>query len=279
MRHALYQDVPIEAVREYWDARPCNIRHSPKPIGTKEYFEEVEARKYFVEPHIPRFAQFERWSGRTVLEIGCGIGTDTINFARHGAKVTAVDLSENSLDVARKRAEVFGLLDRIEFHLGDAEQLPRGIGRCPFDLIYSFGVLHHTPHPDRALSQLRQLAGAGTTLKVMLYHRCSWKVLAILVNEAKGRFWRLDEFIARNSETATGCPVTYAYTRSEACALLAEAGFHVSEVTVEHIFPWRVEDYVRHRYRKVWYLEAMPRCLFSALERRAGWHICLTARP
>ncbi|HUK38601.1 MAG TPA: methyltransferase domain-containing protein, partial [Methanomicrobiales archaeon] len=110
-----FQERSIREVRDYWNSRPCNIRHSPREIGTREYFDEVEARKYFVEPHIPLFAEFERWKGKKVLEIGCGIGTDTINFARHGALVTAVDISSNSIDIARRRAEIFGLQDRIQF--------------------------------------------------------------------------------------------------------------------------------------------------------------------
>ncbi|MCS6894612.1 MAG: class I SAM-dependent methyltransferase, partial [Bacteroidia bacterium] len=73
MRQAeLFENVPIDNVQKYWDNRPCNIRHSPKPVGTREYFDEVEKRKYFVEPHIPRFAEFPRWKGKKVLEIGCG---------------------------------------------------------------------------------------------------------------------------------------------------------------------------------------------------------------
>ena len=120
---ASFQDIPITRVSDYWNSRPCNIRHSPKPVGSREYFDEVEARKYFVESHIPQFADFARWKGKKVLEIGCGIGTDTINFARHGAQVTAVDLTEKSLDVARGRAKVFGLDDRITFIQANAERL------------------------------------------------------------------------------------------------------------------------------------------------------------
>src|SRR3954454_1569512 len=103
----------IADVRNYWDSRPCNIRHSQKPIGTRGYFDEVEARKYFVEPHIPGFAQFERWHGKRVLEIGCGLGTDAVNFVRAGADYTGVELSEVSLALARRRFEIFGLPGRF----------------------------------------------------------------------------------------------------------------------------------------------------------------------
>ena len=272
-----FADVEIARVRDYWNARPCNIRHSTAPVGTKEYFDQVEARKYFVEYHIPGFAEFARWRGRKVLEIGCGIGTDTINFARAGAQVTTVDLSEQSMELARQRAKVFGLEERIRFCPGNAEQLSAFVPPETFDLIYSFGVIHHTPHPDAVLEQLRRYAGPGTTVKIMVYHRRSWKVARILATEGRGQFWKLQDVVAKNSEAQTGCPVTYTYTRSEGRRLLERHGFHVTDVRVEHIFPYRITDYVKYQYVKEWYFRGMPRPLFRLLERRFGWHLLLTA--
>src|SRR6185437_14538394 len=150
--------------------------------------------------------EFERWRGKRVLEIGCGIGTDTARFARVGAQVTALDLSERSLAIARQRVQVYGVADRVRFYQGSAEALSTVVPPEPYDLIYSFGVIHHTPHPDRVVEQMAQYATRGTTVKIMVYHRHSWKVFWILTTSGNGRFWRLNETIARNSEAQTGCP-------------------------------------------------------------------------
>lgn len=273
-----FADVEIARVRDYWNGRPCNIRHSTAPIGSTEYFDEVEARKYFVEYHIPGFAEFERWRGQKVLEIGCGIGTDMINFARSGAHVTTVDLSDKSMELARRRAAVFGLEDRIRFCPGNAEQLSAFVPPERYDLIYSFGVIHHTPRPDAVLDQLRQFARPGTTVKIMVYHRRSWKVAWILATEGKGQFWKLQNVVAKNSEAQTGCPVTYTYTRREGCRLLERHGFRVSDVHVEHIFPYSIPDYVEYRYVKKWPFRWMPQPIFRFMERRFGWHLLLTAK-
>jgi 2-polyprenyl-3-methyl-5-hydroxy-6-metoxy-1,4-benzoquinol methylase len=272
-----FEKVQIGRVRDYWDRRPCNVRHSQLPVGTKEYFEEVEVRKYLVEPHIPSFAQFGRWRNKKVLEIGCGIGTDTINFAKHGAKVTAVDLSEKSLEIARRRALVYGAQDQVEFLAGNAEELSRFVPVAPYDMIYSFGVIHHTPHPERVLEQMRQYTKPGAVVKIMVYHRRAWKVLWILLSEGKGQFWKLPALIARNSEAQTGCPITYTYTKRGARELLERHGFRVTDICVDHIFPYRIPDYVRYRYRKVFFFRWMPPAMYRWLERHFGWHLCVTA--
>jgi 2-polyprenyl-3-methyl-5-hydroxy-6-metoxy-1,4-benzoquinol methylase len=272
-----YTEKSIADVQRYWDARPCNIRHSAKPLGSKEYFDEVEARKYFVEPHIPAFAEFDRWRGKRVLEVGCGIGTDSINFARAGAQLTAVELSGESLRIAEQRAEVMGVGDRIRFVQANAEELTSALDDESYDVVYSFGVIHHTPHPERALAEMRALTAPGGTLKLMVYHRRSWKVFWIVAAQGRGRFWKTDELVARYSEAETGCPVTYSYTCSSGRGLVEHAGFHVQDVSVDHVFPYRVRDYVEYRYVKEPYFRWMPEPLFRGFERRFGWHLLITA--
>jgi len=271
-----FQETSVQQVKDYWNSRPCNIRHSTKPVGTREYFDEVEARKHFVEPHIPTFAEFERWNGKKVLEIGCGLGTAMINFARSGAQVTAVDLSDESLKLAKQRAEVYDLSDRISFYHGNAEELNQWLPPETYDLIYSFGVIHHTPHPERVIEQIRSYVKPGSTVKIMVYYRYSWKVLWILLTYGKGQFWRINELVARYSEAQEGCPITYVYSKQEAKELMS--GFEILSMEVDHIFPYYIPDYKQYKYTKVWYFRWMPHFLFRWLEKTLGWHLCVTAR-
>ncbi|MBL1173950.1 class I SAM-dependent methyltransferase [Pantanalinema sp. GBBB05] len=271
-----FEQTPVQHVQNYWNSRPCNIRHSTKPVGSREYFDEVEARKHFVEPHIPGFAEFDRWQGKKVLEIGSGIGTAMINFARSGAQVTAVDLSDKSLELAKQRAQVYGLEDQISFYQANAEELSQYVPIDTYDLVYSFGVIHHTPHPERVIDQIRQYVKPGSTVKIMVYYRYSWKVLWILLTYGKGQFWRLNELVATYSEAQEGCPVTYIYSKPEAKALLN--GFEIVDMQVDHIFPYYIPDYKQYKYTKEWYFRWMPQPLFRWLEQHFGWHLCITAR-
>ena len=255
------RDTTIEGVRSYWDRQPCNIRHGEAPLGTKEYFDQVEARKYRVEPHIPRFADFPRWKGQRVLEVGCGIGTDTTNFARAGADVTAVELSGESLGLCRRRFEVCGLTAR--FYQANAEELSAVVPVEPYDLVYSFGVIHHTPNPRRAIEEIMRYMGAGSELRLMLYAKLSWKNLLVQLEKMQ-------------PEAQPDCPVVYTYTARGIRELLR--GLDVVSIRKDHIFPWSIPAYVQHRYRKVWYLRWMPAPVLRVCERLLGWHLLIVAR-
>jgi 2-polyprenyl-3-methyl-5-hydroxy-6-metoxy-1,4-benzoquinol methylase len=274
---SVFEKVAIEKVELYWDARPCNIRHSAKPIGSREYFDDVEKRKYFVESHIPAFADFSRWKGKRVLEIGCGIGTDTINFARHGAKVTAIDLSGKSLEIARQRALVFGLSDMISFYQGNCEELDQIVPVEAYDLVYSFGVIHHTPNPGRAIEQIgKYLRGIQSELRMMVYSKASYKLFWIMKEENVWDMSRIDELIARNSEAETGCPVTYTYTFREVRELLR--GFDILDLRKAHIFTWDIDAYKRYEYIKDTAWSGVSERQLTELEQELGWHTLVRAR-
>ena len=264
----------IGQVREYWNCRPCNIRHSPKPVMTREYFDEVEVRKYFVEPHIPGFAQFERWKGKKVLEIGCGIGTDSINFVRAGAALTVVELSEKSLEICRKRFEVYGL--KARFYCGNAEELSTFLPVEPYDVIYSFGVIHHTPNPERVLSEIKRYCKPETEIRVMLYSRWSWKVFWIILKYGQGAFWRANKVVRTYSEAQTGCPVTYYYSFRDIRRLMKD--YRIVQMYKDHIFPYKIDKYINYQYEWVWYLRWMPKPIFRWMERRFGWHTLVVMR-
>jgi SAM-dependent methyltransferase len=251
----------IDQVRSYWDRQPCNIRHGLAPIGTKQYFDQVEARKYLVEPHIPYFAEFEKWKGKKVLEVGCGLGTDAINFARAGADVTAVELSGESLRLCRQRFELFGL--RARLYRANVEDLSAAVPVEPYDLVYSFGVLHHTPRPRRGIEEIMRYMGEGSELRLMLYAKVSWKNLLIQLERMQ-------------PEAQPDCPVVFTYTARDIRRLLR--GLEITSIRKDHIFSWSIPEYIQHRYRKVWYFRRVPRPAFRACERLLGWHMLVVAR-
>jgi SAM-dependent methyltransferase len=276
MGEEAFAHVPISAVQDFWNAHPCNIRHSPKPIGTREYFDDVERRKYFVEPHIPVFAEYGRWKGKRVLEIGCGIGTTTVSFARAGARVTSVDISTESAALTRQRAQVYGVSDRVDVLVGDAEQLSSLVPVERYDLIWSFGVIHHSPHPERIVREARKYMDSASELRLMVYSRVSFKLFWIMQQENIWDMSRIDEIIARNSEAATGCPVTYTYTPASVRKLLD--GYRVLEVSKAHIFTWDIDAYRRYEYKKDAIWANVSDQDLADLESELGWHMLVTAK-
>ena len=251
----------IEDVKKFWNDRPCNVKHSSKEVGTKEYFNEVEKKKFFVEPHIIGFTDFANWEGKKVLEIGCGLATAGINFASFGADYTGVELSESSLELARKRFEVYN--QTAEFYSGDAEELSSFVPVESYDLIYSFGVIHHSPHPEKIISEIKKYMNENSVLKIMLYAKDSWKNYMIESG--------LDQ-----PEAQYGCPIAKTYTKQDVVELLE--GYEVLSIEQDHIFPYQVEPYKKGEYLKQPWFESMPDEMFRTLEKNLGWHLLITAK-
>lgn len=251
----------IQTVKTYWDNRPCNIRHSSKEIGTLEYFEEVEKKKFFVEPHIIPFSDFLFWRDKSVLEIGCGLGTMAVNFAKQGCEYTGVELSEESLNLSKRRFDVYGY--KGNFYLGNAEELTSFLPNKKYDLVYSFGVIHHSPNPRKIIEEIRSYMSKDSILKLMIYAKDSWKDAMI-------------QYGFDQPEAQSGCPIAFTYTKQEAVALLDR--FDILEIKQDHIFPYNVEAYRKGEYVKQPWFQNMPEDMFKALEQRFGWHMLITAK-
>jgi SAM-dependent methyltransferase len=286
-----------ERVRAFWQAHPCGTKFSDAEMGTLEFFERVEAHRYAKEWHIPAAANFAAAQGLRVLEIGCGLGTDGAQFARAGAKYTGIDLTEASIELARKRFELAGL--RGEFHIADAEQLD--FPDNSFDLVYSHGVLHHTPDTAGAVREIHRVLKPGGRAIVMLYHRGSYNYrigIRILrragahllksesgikiVNRLTGEpldslreharllsvnsngYLGTDEFLSQSTDGA-GNPLARVYSRRDARELFKD----FCKVDLRAYF-------LNKRFIPL-LGNLLPRSVESALASRWGWHLWIYA--
>lgn len=251
-----------QRIQDYWNAQPCNIRHSDSDNDSLEFFRAVSARRYLVEPHIAEFAGFYLWQGQQVLEIGTGIGTDAAEFARNGADYYGIDYSSASLELARQRFNL-ETLDGT-FITGDASEVAVYEELPPMDLVYSYGVLHHFPAVDRMIDQVYRILKPGGEFRFMVYAKNSWK--QAMINRG------LDQF-----EAQAGCPYAKSYTKQEIYSLLGNR-FRVERLRQDHCFMYNVEAYKQGRYELEPWFAAMPAAMQEAVREYLGWHLLVKAR-
>jgi SAM-dependent methyltransferase len=204
-------------VAKFWNDNPCGsgLANGSTP-GTPEFFDRTEAERYRREPFVADFARFQQWRGKRVLEVGCGMGTDLSMFARYGAQTWGVDLTPASAAIAARRLVYHGGQPRIT--VGDSELLPFADGA--FDLVYSWGVIHHTPNTPVAARELLRVARPGASVVAMIYNRRSLVAMQayLLYGLLRGKpFASVKEIIAAHLES----PGTKAYTEHEARELFA----------------------------------------------------------
>ncbi len=199
-------------VRQFWNQQSCDTQVASAPKFSRAYFEEIERFRYFDQPFIHSFAQFSRYHGKRVLEVGFGAGTDFIQWLRSGSVASGIDLTEEALDHLRHRIDDYQLPQPERIEVGDAENLP--FEANSFDLGYSFGVLMCTPDTEKAIRELVRVVRPGGEVKIMMYNRHSiyavngWLKHALL----RGRPWKSLRWTLWNYQESIG---TKAYTRAE----------------------------------------------------------------
>jgi len=158
-----------DKIKQFWNNKPCGtFGNIPQNIDL-DYFNKIRERRYKLEPFIKQIAQFEKWQDKKVLEIGCGIGIDRMEFVKNGTDYTGIDVSEKSIELVK---EYFSLNNqKTNLLLADAENLP--FQDNTFDLVYSWGVLHHTPDILKAIKEIYRLLKPDGNIIIMLYNRYS----------------------------------------------------------------------------------------------------------
>lgn len=267
---ALLQEEKQRA-RDQWGQDPCgHVYGREHEFGTREFFEAVERHRYTeYAPWMPEVMGFNEFKGARLLEIGCGMGTDLLQFARGGARCTGADLTPRSVEISRQRFRLYDM--PADFVVTDGERLP--FADESFDVVYSNGVLHHTPGTDVAVKEVHRVLKRGGTAKVMLYHRRSlayWGELVLRRGVLGGELLRgrsMDEVLSRWVEYSEhdARPLVKVYSQREARALFKMFG----EVKTE------IEQMTRPELR---FLKNIPESVFLRLRRTLGWNVIITAK-
>ncbi len=249
-----------KAVREYWEQEVCGtssevIGDGDISRGSQEWYEQIEEHRYSVEPFIHSVAQFTRHSGKKVLEVGVGAGTDHLQWARAGAICSGVDLTDAAIETTKARLSIYGYesdLSRI-----DAEILP--FSDDSFDTVYSWGVIHHSKHPERIISEIHRVLKPDGVFIGMLYGRRSLRVLKLWIKYAllKGKPWLSFSNVVWHNMESVG---TKAYTIPEIEALFSKFG----NVSTESILT-------------SYDLEKWPAWITGFFSRKWGWNIAVIA--
>ncbi len=281
-----------ERVRAFWQEHPCGTKFADAPPGSRRFYELVEEHRYQKEWHIPAAAGFAETKDLRVLEIGCGLGTDGAQFAKAGADYTGIDLTEAAVELAQRRFELFELPG--SFRVADAESLD--FPDNSFDIVYSHGVLHHTPDTAGAIKEVHRVLKPGGRALVMLYHRDSYnyrvnismlrragvhllrwsggvKFVHLLTGESEDAlrehaqrlkteraYLSSEEFLSQNTDGA-GNPLARVYSKAEARELFND----FSKVELRTYF-----------LNKKWLPilgPILPRSIETRMASRWGWHL------
>lgn len=161
----------IDAIARYWNERIHDLEMTDQPVGSREFFDDLEAYRFDKLHYLPKLVDFSGYKGKRVLEVGCGIGTDLVRFARGGARVTGVDLSATAIDLARKNFALHGV-NAEQLRVANAEALP--YEDASFDVVYGHGVLQYTANAPRLVAECHRVLVPGGEAIFMVYNRVSW---------------------------------------------------------------------------------------------------------
>jgi SAM-dependent methyltransferase len=256
-QNALPTEGKLKDVRAYWNTRIHDLSVTTQPVGTKAFFDELEDYRFDKLEYLPRLVNFAGYRGVRLLEVGCGVGTDLVRFAKGGALVTGIDLAEQAVELCRRNLAANGVSGAVQVMNGERMTY----ADSTFDVVYAHGVLQYTADPHVMVREIHRVLKPGGHAIVMVYNRYSWL-----------------SFMSRLSHVDLehdDAPVFAMFSRQEFEALLQS--FRFFKITPER-FP--VPSRLHQGWKAVVYnqlfvpaFNLIPRPLIRSL----GWHLMATA--
>lgn len=209
-------------VHDFWDEASCGENLYLKGTNLNDYNEQSLSR-YKLEPYIAEFADFKNSKNKKILEIGVGLGADHECFAKNGAKLWGIDLTNRAVNHTKKRLKKQNLISSIK--VGDAENLP--FSNEFFDNVYSWGVLHHSPNTENAITEVHRVLKKSGVAKIMIYHKWSIVGLMLWLRYGLVRFYNLEKTYNKFLES----PGTKAYSIKQTKKMFS--AFKKTEISIE----------------------------------------------
>ena len=263
----------VEVIKSYWETKPPGIKHSSFEYGSKEFFEEIEHERYsdiFKYQYLPSVAEFDLHPDKRVLEVGMGLGTDILQFARNGSNVSGIDLTQNSVDTVTGRFDLNDLDG--DFKRASFREIP--FEDNTFDIVYSFGVLHHSPFMDEGIEEVRRVLKPGGKAIIMLYHKgFKYYIRKLFYNGVlKLKYFKYSsqEIVNMASEDFGDSPCTLVVNRKDIDKLFS----NYKELSTScH----RIDDYLKFGNYFFSPTYCLPRKLINFIENKWGWNIIIKA--
>jgi len=210
-------------IKTYWEKRLPQRWYSNKKPGTKEYYDEITFKRYNEHfPYLEEVAEFNKHAGEKVLEVGVGIGTDLLQYAKYGSICYGIDLTETAIKITKKRFKMYGL--KAQLQVADCENLP--FDNNFFDLVYSMGVLHHTNDTQKGVNEVYRVLKPGGKAIIWLYGKDWWYYFFVPIYHGllQGELFKMPyrKMINKHKEIEGNCPIARHYTPKEAIAMFTK---------------------------------------------------------
>ncbi len=242
----------IDDVKGFWEENPLWTGESKYKVASKEFFiehdkvciEDCQAGKFDLRA-IPEEKNRDR-----VLDLGCGIGFWTVQLSKRGCtNITAADLTEKAIKIAKLRCEIFGI--EAEFYQQNAEKMT--FENNSFSHVNCQGVIHHTPDTRSCITEISRVLRKGGTANISVYYKNIflrlWPFigfLGVIMKKAgfrlKGR-GRDSIYAEENIEEivrlydGSDNPIGKAYSKTEFISMLSP--YFIINETYLHFFPSR----------------------------------------